>query len=302
MKSSVHAICFGLLIIVIFGVFIHFSNYFDYKPASTDLAGWMNTAIYFNNVFSPILLLLSILLLYLTWHTSKKQLKESNTFLEEQIHNTNYISKREHLVVLLNSISKKYSEDVEFGSNFSEHVSEQILKGLMPKVVENDPKKYFGLDKKDLNALKITEFLEESRRTLGKVDVINMISIFLRFYYPQNIGERNLKNKAFGAYMLCFCYLSSPLILSNIRMYREFLINSLSTKNDDEFKLLSQIILCQLSKEFIVYLLYDAMQNLKNDENLINDISIINKSFKINNLLAGVYGEYKMLNQALKDA
>ena len=71
-KSSVHAICFGILIIVIFGVFIHFSNYFDYKPASTDLAGWMNTAIYFNNVFSPILLLLSILLLYLTWNTSKK--------------------------------------------------------------------------------------------------------------------------------------------------------------------------------------------------------------------------------------
>ena len=62
---------FILLGLLIAGVFTHFSSFFNYEPSSTDLVGWMNTAIYFNNVFTPVFLLISVVLLYWTWKDTR---------------------------------------------------------------------------------------------------------------------------------------------------------------------------------------------------------------------------------------
>jgi len=74
----------GLLISIV-GVVVHFSYYFNYLPETTDLTGWANTAIYFNNIFSPIFLLISVILIYLTWKTSKIELADTKILLNKQI-------------------------------------------------------------------------------------------------------------------------------------------------------------------------------------------------------------------------
>jgi len=74
-----------ILVVVVVAVFVHFGSFFDYMPDSTDLEGWMNTAVYFNNVFSPFFLLLSVTLLYLTWITTKSELVETRKLLLNQM-------------------------------------------------------------------------------------------------------------------------------------------------------------------------------------------------------------------------
>jgi len=68
-----------LLGLLIGGVFFHFSHYFDYRPAQTNLDGWMNTAIYFNNVLTPVLTLITIGLLA----SNLKSMKKANSLIHE---------------------------------------------------------------------------------------------------------------------------------------------------------------------------------------------------------------------------
>lgn len=79
----VKEICFIIILgLIIASVFIHFDKYFNYTPQDTTLDDWLKTASYFNNVLSPFLLLLSIILLFLTWRTTRSELKATNDNLD----------------------------------------------------------------------------------------------------------------------------------------------------------------------------------------------------------------------------
>ena len=161
-KSSVHAICFGILIIVIFGVFIHFSNYFDYKPASTDLAGWMNTAIYFNNVFSPILLLLSILLLYLTWNTSKKELQDSKYIFKKQLELQNSEKFSQNLTFLRQRYDEEYAGSW-FVSRYTFAINEALKQTHPENLIAFTNNRNLGLDNSVNSFIKAKFKFYESR-------------------------------------------------------------------------------------------------------------------------------------------
>lgn len=73
------------IFIAIFGCafFVYeFFNTFSFN-LNTPIENWVATASYFNNVFSPILLFVSILLLYRTWKDSKAALELQKMELEE---------------------------------------------------------------------------------------------------------------------------------------------------------------------------------------------------------------------------
>lgn len=118
-----------ILVVVVVTVFVHFGYFFDYTPSSTNLEGWMNTAIYFNNVFSPILLLLSILLLYLTWQTTKKELQDSKNIFTQQKFSQN-----------LTFLRQRYEEECK-GSKYVSRYTYAIHKALN-RTNENDLRKF----------------------------------------------------------------------------------------------------------------------------------------------------------------
>lgn len=54
-----------------------FYQRFDYNT-ETPIENWVNTAVYFNNLLSPIFLFITILLLYWTWKDTKSGLQQQN--------------------------------------------------------------------------------------------------------------------------------------------------------------------------------------------------------------------------------
>ncbi|CAM3686759.1 MULTISPECIES: hypothetical protein [Pseudoalteromonas] len=82
MKYIKESLFVVFLLLILGGVFLHFGRYFNYMPYDTTLDDWVKTASYFNNVITPFLVLMSIILLYLTWRTTRAELKSTNDSLE----------------------------------------------------------------------------------------------------------------------------------------------------------------------------------------------------------------------------
>lgn len=66
-------ICIMLATLVCLSFIVVFFNFFPLN-LNTPLEQWINSAVYFNNLFSPILLFITMLLLFLTWRDTKKAL------------------------------------------------------------------------------------------------------------------------------------------------------------------------------------------------------------------------------------
>jgi len=93
--SAIIALCTAVLS-VCFSIFIFYLR-FDFK-FEAPMKSWVDTATYFNNLLSPIFLLITILLLYLTWKDTKNGLQQQNA--DNNFH------------VLMTS-SVRYSEDIK---------------------------------------------------------------------------------------------------------------------------------------------------------------------------------------------
>lgn len=66
-------ICIMLATLVCLSFIVVFFNFFPLN-LNTPLEQWINSAVYFNNLFSPVLLFITMLLLFLTWRDTKKAL------------------------------------------------------------------------------------------------------------------------------------------------------------------------------------------------------------------------------------
>ncbi|ATG77655.1 hypothetical protein [Pseudoalteromonas sp. 1_2015MBL_MicDiv] len=79
-NPAIYSIFIGIFVCSLF--IYEFFNKFNFN-LNTPLESWVATATYFNNVFSPILLFVSILLLYRTWKDSRSALELQKVELEE---------------------------------------------------------------------------------------------------------------------------------------------------------------------------------------------------------------------------
>lgn len=103
------------IFIAIFGcsIFVfEFFSIFNFN-LNTPIERWVATATYFSNVFSPILLFVSILLLYRTWKDSKEALEvqkleliETRIVLKEQSDTQSYSVFKETLFQVIDQIKK----------------------------------------------------------------------------------------------------------------------------------------------------------------------------------------------------
>lgn len=73
-----------LSLIVLFGiVFFIYIKRFDIS-LDAPMENWVDTASYFNGILTPPLLAITSILIFLTWQTSKKELQETKSLLEDQ--------------------------------------------------------------------------------------------------------------------------------------------------------------------------------------------------------------------------
>jgi hypothetical protein len=83
-----------LLLAFVIYAFFQFGQDFPYftwnienNPSEKILKDWKDTTSILNNFLSPVFLLLSVILLWLTWRTTKKQLKQTEISLNNQMMN-----------------------------------------------------------------------------------------------------------------------------------------------------------------------------------------------------------------------
>ncbi len=67
------------------------------------IKNWVDTASYFNGVLTPPLLAITSILIFLTWHTSKKELKTNQYMLSEQLKNQ---KEKESFALFIDQIEK----------------------------------------------------------------------------------------------------------------------------------------------------------------------------------------------------
>ncbi|WP_145925140.1 hypothetical protein [Pseudoalteromonas luteoviolacea] len=78
-----HAIIFySALILSILVIFFEYLNKFQVNLKNINFKVWVDVAVYFNNILSPILMAATIYLVYRTWVTSKEELRATREELE----------------------------------------------------------------------------------------------------------------------------------------------------------------------------------------------------------------------------
>tara|TARA_B100000700_G_scaffold65172_1_gene71980 strand:+ start:2740 stop:3663 length:924 start_codon:yes stop_codon:yes gene_type:complete len=148
-KHGLHSVIFAVLASTVF-VFEFFNN-FDLN-LNTPIKNWVDTATYFNNILSPILLFASILLLYRTWKDSKEAL---------ELQRTELIENKEIFQQQLSA--QKFKDDLEI---FSRRIN--ALDKKFVSVINESEIKYA-----------ITKFLEELNSTF---DFDSSVSLLDKFY------------------------------------------------------------------------------------------------------------------------
>jgi len=118
--TLVKIIGYGLLILstlFIFFVIYKFTKDFpiftwDINNRSREevLDHWKDTSSILNSLLSPILLLFSVVLLWLTWRTSKKELEETKSLLKSQNINQKFKDDIDLYSRRVNTLSKKFEE------------------------------------------------------------------------------------------------------------------------------------------------------------------------------------------------
>jgi len=85
-ELRVGLVIFVLLTLMILATFCFFVFRFG-LALNRSLEVWESTAVYFNNMLSPALMLISVILLYITWKTSKIELEETRRQIGQQERN-----------------------------------------------------------------------------------------------------------------------------------------------------------------------------------------------------------------------
>ncbi|MFK3858293.1 hypothetical protein [Pseudoalteromonas rhizosphaerae] len=72
-----------VLVTILLSVLCYFFDQFSFN-LDTPIENWVSTATYFNGILTPPLLAITSVLIYLTWETSRKELKETRKVMQQQ--------------------------------------------------------------------------------------------------------------------------------------------------------------------------------------------------------------------------
>lgn len=115
LKKNPAILSIGTAFLGCFIIGIIFINRFSFDP-DAPMKDWVDTATYFNNAFSPLLLFVSLLLLYRTWKDSKialelqrEELNKNSELFERQVSSQELKDNLEIFSRRITNIDKKFS-------------------------------------------------------------------------------------------------------------------------------------------------------------------------------------------------
>ncbi|MBQ4847619.1 hypothetical protein J8M01_19230 [Pseudoalteromonas sp. MMG005] len=118
-------------IIVFMSISLLYLRVFGIDLRNPNLTDWVNVATYFNNAFSPFLLLVTVVLLYKTWDTSKTELEETKKELKIQ----NTISRYPHHIDIVRHRLKTLEQNLKM--NCSSQLVDDAFVYFMCLIQEN---------------------------------------------------------------------------------------------------------------------------------------------------------------------
>lgn len=274
--------------------FPYFTWNIESNTSEKVLKDWKDTTSILNNFLSPIFLLLSVILLWLTWSTSKKELKETRQQL-------NFQSNRDSFMIIVNDLVETLNQEVKPSSILIERVaSKEILSCRV--LCKDDFKKYFLFEKQFVSRDKLKDFFRESFKE--KMSLQSLIIDVVNNHDYQNATKKKLNNKLYGFLIMARETLGSSTTYKHLKNIRKAIVYSLEKEeNNEQFELLCNILFCKASFEVIVFLHkmltieLNGLDDKNNSGKLLEQLAVLNSAFSTRDNLTSIFDEYTYLDK-----
>ncbi|MBS3796670.1 hypothetical protein [Pseudoalteromonas sp. BDTF-M6] len=267
------------------GTLVVFLLYFDINP-SLPMSDWVNTAVYFNNILSPVFLLITIFLVYFTYRDNKAELQGTRQLIKNQIEHANYESARKQVLLIVDELSKDINTTIPLGPAFRQQIVNNIDRWQCTPsldVQRSQAQSRLGSPAFDWSECSNEQKLTHIGRGIecqGSYTMMTMIGYYLRFYYSNDHTSETLEHFSDVHFFASDVYLKRPEKKSYFRLHRKILCELLQEWHDNpEVKFLCQLVLSRLSTEVMAFLLLGAIDDLNRDESYIEQIKMFNMVF-----------------------
>ncbi|MCG9710236.1 hypothetical protein L1D46_15680, partial [Pseudoalteromonas sp. Isolate3] len=273
-----------LLIVFCFMFFSDFPVYLGTEQS------WLNTASIVNGFVTPILTFATIILLWLTWNTSKKELQETREQLSFQ-------SSRDTLLIILDDLLVTLNSDASPTSSQIESCAEWKIKiGFSANETAN-LKRLANIDFQDCYLGEMANVIKNSFEDKGERPLQNMVKHYITFRNFESLSQTDIDNGIYG-YLIYTQYLFS---VETNKSYFESAIEGIVSimgeiSTTKKFQLLSQVIFCKLTLEVVAYFLLHLLIRCEsespcNPEKAIleGEIKVLNDIFRSTGRIDSVY-------------
>lgn len=278
-----------LILLILFTI----TFYLDFPVYMGTEQSWLNTASIVNGFVTPMLTFATIILLWLTWNTSKKELKETREQLSFQ-------SARDTLLIILDDLLVTLNYDVCPSTSQIENCAEIKLHRGFSEYEKAHLKRLAKIDYRDCYLDEMTKIIRNSFENKDKCRLQSMIQNFIIHRNFENLSQSSLDDGAYG-YLIFSHYLISH---GKNRAYFESAIEAIISimgeiSSKEKFQLLSQVIFCKLTHEVTTYLLMDLLDRYvnkspSNPEKVILEgrVKVLNDIFRSTGKIDVVYEKY----------
>ncbi len=237
----------GLTLLAIAGVIITYSIHFPYftweipkNLTEHHAANWSTTASIINGLLTPILLLASVILIWLTWISSKKEFQKNNNTLENQIKSQ---SMRDDLSIFARRTSqlnerfteKKYSINTDDIFSLSNLLLSTLDQSILVKIYSNisDEFKNDYVQNKQLDPLTNTymcvlKYLSQYNFSLNQILASSHAKVKSEVELYRNLEHRVGYPKEIARYLICY------ILYQGENKIREFVMFDLLIKKIEE--------------------------------------------------------------------
>ncbi|AZZ98249.1 hypothetical protein [Pseudoalteromonas sp. R3] len=225
-------------------IFFVFFDRYDYSPNTTGLKDWVDVAVYFNNILSPLFLLLTIILLLMTWSTNRKELKAMTEFQDRQL---------------------LHSQVADFCADSLTHY-ERLASGVSIKTLRQSVDDFNLVSKKDSILIYVGGLTSEQEKTQKSLlEVITKFEsdkfahpIIVTLYFACYCKRQSVVPKEVDSlyFFICYCILKEHQIFKQVLpdvKYLKLLCES-AKKYDEKYLDIYNIVSFKLGSDYLIFI------------------------------------------------
>lgn len=274
-------------------VLLQFQSSFPYRSNSTE--SWEKTSSIINGLITPILTFMSVILIWLTWRTSKTELEEARNQMSFQ-------SNLNSLTIILDDLVQTINQELKPSSAQIENMANYFFNSY-ETMDDAEFERLFGFEKRDANKDKFITHCNESFPNEATLDSI--ICTVVQQHEFEVATTENLQSKVYGYWHLANYMLdeqSNKYHMRNIRRAITYCL--IGVDEDSKFEYFSHLIFCKVSIEILVFFhkqLTNELETLDSEGDNVNDLlkelAILNKTLRTRDILEKVYKKYSYLDK-----